>query len=771
MAQVDDGCLGQDTLTPCPDCPSDDSELSMGAETFARGCDCVSISSFPGERQVQEDTASLVSTATLVPECIYIPPSGFQLLSDQELAQHKVALQSTSERLDKVTREREALQEALRCSTEDCANQVNVLLDQIKSSEKLLDGLQSNMSDTQQKTARQMAALTASFNRLCQEVNILSDENEKLRAIGGATSPEEQTPAVQTSSVQRAAQYRQERLCIEIVSLQEELKSEQAAKQGLEEQLQREKETHTEEREILEATLSSLRTEMDRIQQERKQTDLQLQESESQVQKLWDSLGEQEKILQEEREEKASLHETLLHERNKIFRLQTDLATSEEVQRDFVRLSQSLQVSLEKIRQAKSLKEVQDILEGTRLTDVNQLQSVRAIESSEEHCIEMEELNLIHYSQLTQRHQLDASTKMAAKTKFLTESATSKMTTSDQSDIATTKMAAVTTKMATATSKMATTGYKTMTYNPNMPLEMADDLPPSAGMIIHLIQNLRLDLKNDFKKDFDTIYGVIQGIGQRIDDIEYRLQAQEQSHQDLVDTVKDLQKSTLLLTKLHCFSMSFYRYNFNFPHLRCHGDVEWENGLENTFETLRNRIDRRHTEIIVPVFVYSAKYDFTKRRPDEISPFIREACRITGIFPLIVLTQCKNINTDMVCEQFRELGASYIMSIENYTAKNPRRNAETDTKILDFLDVCMKKADQAIDMKQHENNNIEFFNEAMRQVKELVKDKLKEKEAKIQELQKQIKINEGVNLLIQSERAKLKEEINSLKNLKNHKRK
>ncbi|XP_063285622.1 rab GTPase-binding effector protein 2 [Pelobates fuscus] len=443
MAQVDDGCLGQDTLTPCPDCPSDDSELSMGAETFARGCDCVSISSFPGERQVQEDTASLVSTATLVPECIYIPPSGFQLLSDQELAQHKVALQSTSERLDKVTREREALQEALRCSTEDCANQVNVLLDQIKSSEKLLDGLQSNMSDTQQKTARQMAALTASFNRLCQEVNILSEENEKLRAIGGATSPEEQTPAVQTSSVQRAAQYRQERLCIEIVSLQEELKSEQAAKQGLEEQFQREKETHTEEKgrswkvkycdcdlklrlhnvcpnrvlhvgirkitlknviplqapycmfngtgntgggrlghqyiclslifNLLVATLSSLRTEMDRIQQERKQTDLQLQESESQVQKLWDSLGEQEKILQEEREEKASLHETLLEERNKIFRLQTDLATSEEVQRDFVRLSQSLQVSLEKIRQAKSLKEVQDILEGTRLTDVNQL--------------------------------------------------------------------------------------------------------------------------------------------------------------------------------------------------------------------------------------------------------------------------------------------------------------------------------------------------------------------------------------------------------------
>ncbi|CAH2248813.1 Hypothetical predicted protein [Pelobates cultripes] len=67
-------------------------------------------------------------------------------------------------------------------------------------------------------------------------------------------------------------------------------------------------------------------------------------------------------------------------------------------------------------------------------------------------------------------------------------------------------MATATTKMATTTSKMATAGYKTMTYNPNMQLEMVDNLPPSA------------------------------------EDVEYRLQAQEQAHQDLVDTVKDLQK-------------------------------------------------------------------------------------------------------------------------------------------------------------------------------------------------------------------------------------
>ncbi|XP_073504743.1 rab GTPase-binding effector protein 2 [Phyllobates terribilis] len=373
MSESEDGSFGQDPLTSSLEGPCDDHELLATTEAFARGFDCVSISSFPGERliQGQEDTASIISTATLVPECIYIPPAGYQLLSEQEWVQQRAALQSTAERLEKVTQEKEALQDALRCSSEDCANQVKQLLEQIKSSEEILQGLQKTLSDTQQKTSQKMAALTASFSRMCQEVNCLDDENEKLRTLSVEAPPAGQN--AQLSSPQRAAQHRQERLCIEIVSLQEELKAEQVAKQEVEEQLRRAADTHTEEREIMEATLSSLRTEMERIQQDRKQAELQLQELEGQVQKLWESLGDQEKVLQQEKEEKTSLDLALGDERNKVSRLQTELRTSEEVQRDFVRLSQKLQVSLEKIRQATSMEDVHDILEGTRFTDVSQL--------------------------------------------------------------------------------------------------------------------------------------------------------------------------------------------------------------------------------------------------------------------------------------------------------------------------------------------------------------------------------------------------------------
>ncbi|XP_031749124.1 rab GTPase-binding effector protein 2 isoform X2 [Xenopus tropicalis] len=337
MSQLEDEDSGQEPISPSADFPGEELEVTPVAETFARGFDCVSISSFPGERLIpgKEDTASLVSTATLVPECIYIPPSGYQLVPEQEVTEQRVALQSATERLERATREKECLQEALRCSSEECATQVQVLLDQIKSSEELLQNLQRTLSDTQQKTTRQMATLTATFNRLCQEVNCLNEENEKLRALSSATAPGEPRVTVEPSPTQRAVQHRQERLCIEIVSLQEELKLEQREKSLLEGQLRVQQETHTEETQIMEATLSSLRTEMERLQQERKQTELQLQESESQVQKLWESVSEQEKCLLQEKEGK---------------------------------------VSLEKIRQADSMADVSSILEGTRLTDINQLQ-------------------------------------------------------------------------------------------------------------------------------------------------------------------------------------------------------------------------------------------------------------------------------------------------------------------------------------------------------------------------------------------------------------
>lgn len=133
----------------------------------------------------------------------------------------------------------------------------------------------------------------------------------------------------------QAQEHGAERLRIEIVTLREALEEETAARASLEGQLR----VQREDTEVLEASLCSLRTEMERVQQE---------------------------------ESKAQLPD-LSEQRAKVLRLQAELETSEQVQRDFVRLSQALQVRLERIRQAETLEQVRSIMDEAPLTDIRDI--------------------------------------------------------------------------------------------------------------------------------------------------------------------------------------------------------------------------------------------------------------------------------------------------------------------------------------------------------------------------------------------------------------
>uniref|UniRef100_A0A7N5KBD3 Rab GTPase-binding effector protein 2 n=1 Tax=Ailuropoda melanoleuca TaxID=9646 RepID=A0A7N5KBD3_AILME len=309
------------------------------AEAFAHNCDdSASISSFslgggagstslPRSRQglspEQEETASLVSTGTLVPEGIYLPPPGYQLVPDTQWEQLQMEMQ--------------------------------VLLAQVQNSEQLLRTLQGTVSQAQERVQRQMAELATSHKCLSHEVKRLTEENQGLRAEQPPSSAargleqedghEESLPSSvpelqqlvrhtrqEARAQQQAREHEAERLRIEIVTLREALDEEAAARASLDGQLRVQREET--------ASLCSLRTEMERVQQE---------------------------------QSKAQLTDLLSEQRAKVLRLQAELETSEQVQRDFVRLSQALQVRLERIRQAESLEQVRGIMDEAPLRDIRDI--------------------------------------------------------------------------------------------------------------------------------------------------------------------------------------------------------------------------------------------------------------------------------------------------------------------------------------------------------------------------------------------------------------
>nr|XP_058894190.1 rab GTPase-binding effector protein 2 isoform X4 [Kogia breviceps] len=330
----------------------------------------------PMEQEIEELKAKLLRAEELIQE--------IQLVPDNQWEQLQVEGRQLQKDLESISRERDELQEGLRRSNEDCAKQMQVLLAQVQNSEQLLRTLQGTVSQAQERVQLQMAELATSHKCLSHEVKRLTEENQGLRAEQPPSSAprgleqdegqEESLPSSllelrqlvrrtqqEARARQQAQEHEAERLRIEIVTLREALEEETVARASLEGQLR----VQREETEVLEASLCSLRMEMERVQQEqskvRQQEVLRQPPGSGRTEELYVLCPQ------------AQLTDLLSEQRAKMLRLQAELETSEQVQRDFVRLSQALQVRLERIRQAESLEQVRSIMDEAPLRDVRDI--------------------------------------------------------------------------------------------------------------------------------------------------------------------------------------------------------------------------------------------------------------------------------------------------------------------------------------------------------------------------------------------------------------
>ncbi|XP_053327099.1 uncharacterized protein LOC128501583 [Spea bombifrons] len=180
-----------------------------------------------------------------------------------------------------------------------------------------------------------------------------------------------------------------------------------------------------------------------------------------------------------------------------------------------------------------------------------------------------------------------------------------------------------------------------------------------------------------------------------------------------------------------------------FSNVRDTGAVSWERVMERTFEKILHGLDICETDITLPVFVYSAECPLTEERSSEIVPLLLETFHITEIFPIVVLTKTAKVKTNEVAARFKDFGANYVISLENYTTTNEGRNPEMDTKILKFLDVCMSEADRMIEIKRGKDQKIQFIKGAMKLIEKEVKTREKNLQAQWEkeraELEKRIK--------------------------------
>ncbi|XP_074175747.1 rab GTPase-binding effector protein 1 isoform X1 [Rhinolophus sinicus] len=377
----------------------------------------------------QEETASLLSSVTQGVESAYVSPSGYRLVSETEwnllqkevqnagnklgrrcdmcsnyekqlqgiqiqeaetrdqVKKLQVMLRQANDQLEKTMKDKQELEDFIKQSTEDSSHQISALVLRAQASEILLEELQQGFSQAKRDVQEQMAVLMQSREQVSEELVRLQKDNDSLQGKHSLHMSLQQAEDFilpdtiealrelvlkyreNIINVRTAADHMEEKLKAEILFLKEQIQAEQCLKENLEETLQLEIENCKEEI----ASISSLKAELERIKVEKGQLESTLREKSQQLESLQEMKITLEEQLKKETAAKVTIEQLMFEEKNKAQRLQTELDVSEQVQRDFVKLSQTLQVQLERIRQADSLERVRAILNDTKLTDINQL--------------------------------------------------------------------------------------------------------------------------------------------------------------------------------------------------------------------------------------------------------------------------------------------------------------------------------------------------------------------------------------------------------------
>ncbi|XP_076398895.1 rab GTPase-binding effector protein 1 isoform X4 [Peromyscus maniculatus bairdii] len=312
----------------------------------------------------QEETASLLSSVTQGMESAYVSPSGYRLVSEtewnllqKEVKKLQVMLRQANDQLEKTMKEKQELEDFIKQSTEDSSHQISALVLRAQASEVLLEELQQSFSQAKRDVQEQMAVLMQSREQVSEELVRLQKDNDSLQgkhSLHVSLQLAENFILPDTVEVLRelvlkyreniihvrtAADHMEEKLKAEILFLKEQIQAEQCLKENLEETLQLEIENCKEEI----ASISSLKAELERIKVEKGQLESTLREKSQQLESLQEIKVNLEEQLKKETAAKATVEQLMFEEKNKAQRLQTELDVSEQVQRDFVKLSQTLQ--------------------------------------------------------------------------------------------------------------------------------------------------------------------------------------------------------------------------------------------------------------------------------------------------------------------------------------------------------------------------------------------------------------------------------------------
>ncbi|CAE1168022.1 RABEP1 [Acanthosepion pharaonis] len=266
----------------------------------------------------------------------------------------------------------EELENNLKEVAEDARKQISTVSTKLQESEKFTQEVKQQLTQSHIELQDQLKRLTESREEVQRELDRLTQENDVLVGKHSKHSQQLQNEDInlpnnleemqllllnyreEIIAAKVAKEHIEDTLKSEILFLKDRVLAEQQEKNTVEETLSQEVSSLQERLAILE----SCKSELERESSVRAETETKLRDSDQSLKKIQTKSKQLINALSQQLDEQTTLRSKSDSEvaalKAKIHSLQIDLENSEAVQRDFVKLSQSLQIQLEKIRQAET---------------------------------------------------------------------------------------------------------------------------------------------------------------------------------------------------------------------------------------------------------------------------------------------------------------------------------------------------------------------------------------------------------------------------------
>uniref|UniRef100_A0A0P4VU69 FYVE-type domain-containing protein n=1 Tax=Scylla olivacea TaxID=85551 RepID=A0A0P4VU69_SCYOL len=281
------------------------------------------------------------------------------------------ALQRYKEDLDREARYRQVMEERWQGMAEDYEKKVAGLASVVETAAGKQMELETKFRSTISSVHDKLRSLTERREIAQQELTRLQKENDDLVGKHSKHSQQLQNEIINLPDnmedmqllllryrediieAKVSKEHQEESLKSEILFLKDRVLAEQHEKNTIEDRLSSEIDQLREKVALLESLESQMKLERrTRVESDAQVRDLETKHTESQLKSQQIITGLKTQVA-EQTQMRARLEAEVVELRGRVSTLQHDLDTSEAVQRDFVRLSQSLQVQLEKIRQSE----------------------------------------------------------------------------------------------------------------------------------------------------------------------------------------------------------------------------------------------------------------------------------------------------------------------------------------------------------------------------------------------------------------------------------